>query len=80
MTATNLDLTVSRRVRAIVKMEGRTTVPARLMARAEPSKALAWISDTALTETRPFSGEPPAAVSKNCLRRPVVIGAQSKAF
>src|SRR4030088_222194 len=32
LVATNLDLTVSRRVRAIVTTAGRTTVPARLLA------------------------------------------------
>ena len=32
LVATNLDLTVSRRVRATVSAEGRTTVPARLLA------------------------------------------------
>src|SRR5260221_14223471 len=32
LVATNLDLTVSRRVRAIVSTAGRTTVPARLLA------------------------------------------------
>jgi DNA polymerase III subunit beta len=32
LVATNLDLTVSRRVRATVSVAGRTTVPARLLA------------------------------------------------
>jgi DNA polymerase-3 subunit beta len=32
LTATNLDLSVSRRVRATVKSQGRTTAPARLLA------------------------------------------------
>jgi DNA polymerase-3 subunit beta len=32
VVATNLELTVSRRVRAIVSAEGRTTAPARLLA------------------------------------------------
>src|SRR5579864_5493331 len=32
VTATNLDLTVSRRLRATVKADGRTTAPARLLA------------------------------------------------
>jgi DNA polymerase III subunit beta len=32
LVATNLELTVSRRIRATVKSEGRTTVPARLLA------------------------------------------------
>jgi DNA polymerase III sliding clamp (beta) subunit (PCNA family) len=32
LVATNLDLTVSRRVRATVSTAGRTTVPARLLA------------------------------------------------
>ena len=32
LVATNLDLTVSRRIRATVSTAGRTTVPARLLA------------------------------------------------
>src|SRR5260221_4734536 len=32
LVATNLDLTVSRRIRATVSSAGRTTVPARLLA------------------------------------------------